>query len=82
MFVVNHSFLFRGKRYKKGQLIPEGHTATRYRTQFLDKVPEEPGEKEVKVKELEVPEAPKSASPSSIPKQPKAVAPQSKPAVN
>ena len=51
MFRVNHDFLYRGKRYKEGQLIPNDHTATIYRTQFLDAV------KEIEVEEI-VEEAP------------------------
>lgn len=38
MHRVNHDFLFKGKRYKEGQLIPSNHTAVKYRTQFVDAV--------------------------------------------
>lgn len=38
MYRVNHSFLFRGKRYKVDQLVPDDHTIVKYRTQFIEPV--------------------------------------------
>lgn len=38
MHRVMHDFLFKGKRYKEGQLIPDDHTAVMYRTQFVEPV--------------------------------------------
>jgi hypothetical protein len=38
MYKVNSPFLFKGKRYKEGQLLSDDHTAVKYRTHFVDKV--------------------------------------------
>ena len=41
MYRVTYPFLFRGKRYKTGQQLPDDHTAVRYRTQFVELLEEE-----------------------------------------
>ena len=69
MHQVNHNFLFRGKRHKVGQVLPDDHCAVRYRSQFVDKIPVE-GVAAAELEKVPVGEVEPSVEPKIAPTEP------------